>query len=1351
MKSSRMKKILAVILCLTLGLSTNMMTMAESVNNPAVESVQEDPAGSGKEQTVENAALQTTSVENTETEAVQPTEAPVPTEAPTPEATPAPTETAVPEVTAEPTEAPVEETTPVPTETPTPEVAAEPTEAPVEETTPVPEMPQVTETPETAAQGTEESINQPTQVMENNSINTAESFVEEDTEKINLSRVNSLGISELYKKMTETQNDELYFEIWNSLNEDKRQELVNYILNIKGGEVFKGTGNNAVNFAEAAKLLNGSIKNSTSMKKMARSTALNQEDSAFQKTDNEEVDGVQISKKIADYDEDTDEYILQLEAFVTGNIKTEVSTKPVDVVLVLDQSGSMKDNFGNKTEYKEIENCTNAEAWSTHNYNQIYTSVNGNYREVTVNRQKIGENEEYTALWNQRQYYSELDGYYFQKQSSDYYYELKVDHEFVRGDGYYYIVSYVDEKGQTITLDKDKSPYSRWNTEWGILYERELVTTYEYRYTYIGEDETEKSVTSEGNQTTTPISVFTASSEKISNLEALKESVETFVANIQQSGSGHRVAIVGFASKGYSNTEVLTGVDIHDNNGVQYNDRRSYTEKVRQEALVDVNSSDIQDAIDALTADGGTSTGDGLAMAEDIFNAQDELYQQQYTNGERKKVVIVFTDGEPTGSNMAPVGQDPAWDNNTVQNAFSKANLLKNSNTTVYSVGIFKNADGRIGQDKLPMATWTGSSNANKFMHLLSSNFLSVQQGMSTSRNSIRQDLEKIPEGNSVTGFYRGYYLSASDPEGLNNIFESISDQIGGADVQLGNTTVLHDVISEYFELPEDVVSGDDIKVYTAECEHVTDTADGPQYTFGAMTPYMDAEVQIGTDRKTIQVTNFDYSTNYVGLKDREPVGKKLVVEIPVKLDCSATFGGNNIPTNQPTSGIYDATGKECYGNFEQPVVNVPIDYKFLAQSQTIHLTKEADLAQILEYANGYRANGINNKFVTIEYTLSDNSGAKVGTFSIPAGVAAENGTWTWENGKDANPSDLTECTDYFLTCTVSPSEDPTQIQFGTVAEDTELAQQNATVHVLIPEINCFDTTVFIHDIVPLEERYNSASINWVDKNKDHTNSNVNVITTAPSVTVTPEYVSGTPLPAAGDYRPEEDSDFKLEVMAGGTDITGNCDIISDEVRHTDDCIKTNENEAEHDFTIHVVAGSIQINKKLLGKVNTKLEGNPVFTFRIVYQGQDGSTQTFYRTIEFEDDDKDFESAEILKGLPRGTYTVTELTTQKFKFDKLDIEDGTTCKATKAGDSVIFEIGESTGENKDLLGKNAEVTFTNEKVGPSTNTDTDVVVNRFVFDEASNSWTVQQIWNPGEDQIITIPDAGQTSSSGDNQ
>ena len=1349
MKSSRMKKILAVILCLTLGLSTNMLTMAESTNSPAVQTVQEE------QQT--DASVTTDGVEVlTETDqTVTETPTPTPTATPEPEMTPEATATPTPEATPEVTATPTPETTPEATATPTPE--ATPTEVPgTPEPTQVPEV-TVTPTPEVTITPTPELTIQPTQSPESRKEGEIES-AEDNVEKIDLSQVNSLEVSELYNLMTEIQNDNQYYEIWNSLNENKKQELVNYILEIKKGKTVEDVGNNAVDFSEAAELsndLNGDIAS----KKTTRNIANNQQSDAFQTTDQEVVDGVQISKKIARYDEESDEYILQLEAFVTGNIKTEVSTKPVDVVLVLDQSGSMAENFGYRTKYDEIENCTNGEAESTGRYETIYTLVGDNYREVEVTSHKTGEEVEYTRLDNQWQMYSNLGGYYLKNPDQDIYYELEVTRQRVGIGlfGYYiYTVSYIDENNQQIIL-VDGEEDARWKTDWGVLYEREVVSTYEYTYTYIGTDDMVKTETSTGAQTSAPIPIYTTSQERVTNLDALKESVETFVDNMQQNSSEHRVAIVGFASDGYNNTEILTGVDIDgQNNGVQYGswDYNYNNGTAKRDALVSVNSDDIQNAIDALTANGGTSTGDGLAMAEDIFAAQNSTYQQQYAEGKREKVVIVFTDGEPTGSNTAPAGQDPAWSTQTVNAAFRHANALKNNNTTVYSVGIFQNADGRIGSDKLPMADWSSDSNANTFMHLLSSNFLNVWNGMNTSKNSIRKDLEPIEGGNNEIGYYEGYYLSASNPESLNNIFESISDQIGGADRQLGSTTILHDVISEYFELPDRVIDERDIAVYTADCIDVGGTTETPVYTFGEADPFTDAQVSISADRKTIQVTNFDYSANYVGLRDEVPSGKKLIVEIPVKLDNSATFGGNNIPTNQPTSGIYNEAGNECYGNFEEPLVNVPINYQFATKSQTIHLTTAADLTQTVGYVDGYKANGINNKFVEIVYTLRDAQDELIGTFTIPAGASAENGTWDWETGKNSKPSDLETCTDYFLKCTVSPSEAPIQKKFGEVAVTTDLDPQKATVHVLVPQIECSDTTVFINDIVDLEDRYDSSDsdVTWVDERGDNrSDADAPIITDEPTVDITPVYVSGT-MPLDGDYRPQEDSNFKLNVMINRTDVTDNCKIERDSQNHTEDCIRnTNDEDIPHDFTIHVVAGSIKINKELTDDdVNKNLEGNPVFTFRIDYSGEDGSEKTFYRTIEFDEEDDNIESAEILSGLSRGTYTVTELSTQKFEYESLDVvEDGTTCRSNPDENKVVFYIGQpvdSSEASNDLLGKTGEVTFTNKKVGPSTNTDTDVVVNRFVYDETKNEWTIKQIWNPGEDQkeIDPVTEANQS-------
>ena len=94
-------------------------------------------------------------------------------------------------------------------------------------------------------------------------------------------------------------------------------------------------------------------------------------------------------------------------------------------------------------------------------------------------------------------------------------------------------------------------------------------------------------------------------------------------------------------------------------------------DKNYQNALQDVSTASgktsVSNAIDALTAHGGTQTLDGLTMAEKIF-ANDSK-----KNDNRNKVVVLFTDGE-TDSNK----------NNTIV----KAKALKDAGVTVYTVGI---------------------------------------------------------------------------------------------------------------------------------------------------------------------------------------------------------------------------------------------------------------------------------------------------------------------------------------------------------------------------------------------------------------------------------------------------------------------------------------------------------------------------------------------------------------------------------------------------------------------------------------------------------------------------------------
>ena len=63
-------------------------------------------------------------------------------------------------------------------------------------------------------------------------------------------------------------------------------------------------------------------------------------------------DGVHISKKVV---QDGDNYNLVMEAYVEGITETTNSTKPLDIVLVLDVSGSMNDKMGNRDKTKRID------------------------------------------------------------------------------------------------------------------------------------------------------------------------------------------------------------------------------------------------------------------------------------------------------------------------------------------------------------------------------------------------------------------------------------------------------------------------------------------------------------------------------------------------------------------------------------------------------------------------------------------------------------------------------------------------------------------------------------------------------------------------------------------------------------------------------------------------------------------------------------------------------------------------------------------------------------------------------------------------------------------------------------
>lgn len=185
------------------------------------------------------------------------------------------------------------------------------------------------------------------------------------------------------------------------------------------------------------------------------------------------------------------------------------------------------------------------------------------------------------------------------------------------------------------------------------------------------------------------------------------------------------------------------------------------------------------------------------------------------------------------------------------------------------------------------------------------------------------------PDATNMNNGTRGvgdYYKTVSSAEDLNNIFKTISETVGTTTVKLDDTSVLRDVISDSFTLPEGYKDGD-IKAYSVSCESSTKNADGT-YTYtwkttpdaGKYTVTVDP-----SDNKTINVTDFGYAANWVDQYDvggSKSHGKKLVVEIPIVLDPDAT---GSVDTNGPASGVYaSADAETAFANFKTPTVYVP-------------------------------------------------------------------------------------------------------------------------------------------------------------------------------------------------------------------------------------------------------------------------------------------------------------------------------------------------------------------------------------------------------------------------------------------
>lgn len=476
-----------------------------------------------------------------------------------------------------------------------------------------------------------------------------------------------------------------------------------------------------------------------------------------------EKDGLVMSKTIKKTGDS--QFLLTLEAYATGSTTT-TSTKPMDIVLVLDVSGSMDD------------------------YMETY-SISPN-------------------------------GTYYRKDS----------------DGDFQRVYYCSSCGGWFTREHG----------------------YSHR---VGTRLTPKtSAESPGTQ-------FYSDVTKMANL---KTAVNGFIDSVVKKSPDSSIAIVKFAG----NTTSDVGNNTYDEwNGIWRN-TYNYSQIVQNLTTVnEAGANSLKTAVNGLEAAGATQADYGMQHAQTIINSVKD-------NG-HQKVVIMFTDGNPTSGNE--------FEDTVANNAIKASKSIKAAGATVYTIGCFG-------------TTPSDTSDTGKYMNYVSSNY--------PNATSMTSGGAKADPAN--------YYKTVSSAADLNNIFTDISQTIGGTTVTLGSTSVLRDVISDYFKLPEGA-DKNSITAYSVDCTAVND--DGT-YTWSANRD--GTKYSVTVEGKTINVTGFDYAANWVdqfGVNGSQSHGKKLVVQIPIVPETTA-YG--DCDTNGPASGIYatGVDGEEPVQTFPSPKVYIP-------------------------------------------------------------------------------------------------------------------------------------------------------------------------------------------------------------------------------------------------------------------------------------------------------------------------------------------------------------------------------------------------------------------------------------------
>ena len=791
--------------------------------------------------------------------------------------------------------------------------------------------------------------------------------------------------------------------------------------------------------------------------------------------DIEEDDNGLILNKKSEYDSSSNKAKITLEAYTTGTVSVSEKSTPVDVVLVLDESGSMADSINQFTKVYNLNTNKQYYVKSGDSYTQVYWCANWGH----------------SAGW-----YS----------------------------GFHFLFFHIGTQYQPMTSASDST---------------------------------------EGH-----VQFYEASSSTTTKQEALISAAKKFANSVHSDAVNnnvdHRVSVIGFSSNNGSTVKVGLTSDIRD------------------------NISNVTGAIDGLKANGGTYIEDGLSNAESVFENAPAT-----SSSERKRVVIIFTDGIP-GSGT--------WNDTTINGsanpAIKTSYALKNTyGATVYTIGMLDDANPGLEISDESNDT----ARTNKFLHYLSSNYPNAQSMT-----------------NGGSGGNNGYYLSANDTESLNAIFEKIAEEIATPSIPLDSNAVIKDIIAPSFEIPS---NAEEISIYTEDYNGSTFD--------GIRDPATEVTAEIVDD--TICVSGFDYNRYFVSATQHDGTyGKKLIIEFSVSPK-DGFLGGNNVYTNGENSGLYQNSSSEnAVENFDRPQVNVPIgDVAVNALDQNVYLLADVTGASLKAgtkvivggvplnldpTATNYGLETWQNEFVNIEVKILDGNGNEITDFN-----------------------DLVNDASYSVSVTVSPKTDG-QGASGTPAEPKS-GSDNANIYVYKPYI------VFKDSSINAGDTSNYATDNFVSVAWKHGNDSAPAaMGTAPALTYTYDPVAA-PLSA--------ESQVKVSVAMNVTDDNPQgVDITQYVSFHRNACTAENGCDFQGgavsatdpnrvNFIVHIKTFDLTITKRGTNSID-----HDNSTERQSYIFHVTGPNNFSMDIVICGD-----GSKTIKNLPVGTYTVTENESWSWRYD----------------------------------------------------------------------------------------------------